>query len=537
MTVRLVIAVVLTLLLAFLTVQVGSFLHETDDSKIALIAETESYAARSRLVRQIDALLAGLREVHDYWEAHAALPLEEWPDYRGTVLDQLSGLELLLWIDGENGRQFLHTAERPVLNAAPDQSQAASIAALLRDATGVRGEAMLGPFAGEGGQRIRVVINRTQGVGMLIAELHAPSLFGALLRDQSPDYALKVRWRGETLFQRGIAAVDVPEDWRREGMISTSLGSVLEVVHSPTADLTESLSTPALAAVLPLGFVISALVGLLVYENGRVNVRADAARQARQQIAELNKGLEGQVAERTEELAGRNADLITISESVTHDLRSPLNAISVNVALIEQRLGQQFEKEDGEAFERITSGVRRMAEILERVVGLSLAAHSTFEPEPLSMRALITEVFEQLSSFDPPPPAVLELDEFPDIEADDTLVRILVLNLLSNALRHTRGKEPRRVSVSGTQGANAEVIFCFRDNGSGLDADEAAHLFTSSERSAGNRRTGGTGLGLVIAERIVRRHGGRIWATGIKGEEAAIHFTLEPASDEAARVV
>ncbi len=528
MTGRLVIAFVLTLLLAFLTVQAWGFLRDTENSKIALIAEAESYTTRSRLIRQIDAMLEELRDVHDYWAAHATEPPDQWPAYQGAGLEQFGGLERVAWIDEASGRQFLRTAGQPALDVEPGQDQRQIIERLRGEATGVVGEAMLGPDASDDGNLIRVVINRAQVSGLMVAELHAPAMLGAMLRDESPGYAIAVRWRDQTIYSRDTAAVDIPGDWTRAGRIRTSMGALLEVVHTPTAELAASMVTPTLAAVLPLGLAVSILVGLLICENGRVNVRATAARQAELKLGELNKGLEAQVAERTEELTKLNADLVTITESVTHDLRTPLNSISFNHALVEHHVGADIKGDARVAFGRIATGVRHMAEILERVVGLSLATHSTFERQTLSMKTLVAEAFEKLRSVQPGPPVFLELGEMPRVEADDKLVRILVLNLLDNALRHTRDKDPRRISVSGDARSGTNVIYCVRDNGCGLDAEDAKRIFAPFEKSAKGGKSGGTGLGLAIAERIVKRHGGRIWAEGIMGEGAAIYFTLGP---------
>ncbi len=96
MTVRIVIAAALTLLLGIVTVQLSSFMRETDNSRIALIAETESYATRSNLVRDVNAMLDALRDTHDYWAANAALPPELWPIYQGADLDGFAGLTRIL---------------------------------------------------------------------------------------------------------------------------------------------------------------------------------------------------------------------------------------------------------------------------------------------------------------------------------------------------------------------------------------------------------------------------------------------------------
>lgn len=529
LTGRVIFAVVLTLLLGYLTVQASGFLRGMESSRIALTVEAESYAARARLIRKIDAMLQTLRGVHDYWTTHASQPVDAWPPYQDADLDQLPGLETLLWVDESSGKTFLRTSRQSALDVPPDPEQELIIQTLRSEVQDVPGEAMLGPYAASDGNRIRIVINRATGGGRLIAELHAPSMFRELLRDESPGYAIAVKWRDKALFERDEPALEIPGAWTREGMIRTSMGGLLQVIHTPTTELATSLVTPVLAIVLPLGFAITALMALLICENGRVNVRAQAARQAELQIAELNKGLEDQVAERTEELARRNSDLVTITESVTHDLRNPLNAISVNLALVEQRMEQVLDDETRNALQRSTSGVRSMAEILQRVVGLSLSAHSTFERETLPMTTLVAEVFAQLESLEPPPPATLELGDLPEVEADDTLVRILVLNLLSNALRHTRDKDPRRISVAVEQNPETGVTFCVRDNGCGLDAEDAKRIFAPFEKAGKSQRNGGMGLGLAIAERVVQRHGGKIWAEGAMGEGAAIYFTLAPA--------
>lgn len=306
------------------------------------------------------------------------------------------------------------------------------------------------------------------------------------------------------------------------------MDSLLRVVHTPTSELAATLPAPVLVAVIPLGFAVSGLLGLLVYENGRVNVRADAARQAETQIAELNRGLEQEVAARTRELASRNADLVTISESITHDLRSPLNALAMNLELIGQEASERLAGEEYEAFERSRSAVRQMAGIIERVVGLSMATHATFERERLAMSALVREVFEQLHAAEPPPPVKLELDELPDIDADDRLVRILVLNLLSNSLRHTREQSERVIRVSSYH-EGCESVFCFRDNGPGFDLDMAQRLFEPFTQGddVGEGSTDGVGLGLAIVARVVDRHGGRIWADS-RDATPAIHLTLAP---------
>ena len=534
MTTRLVVAVALTLLLGVLTVQLSNFMRDTDNARIALIAETESYATRSKLVRNVDAMLAALRDAHDYWAANATLPPDQWAIYQGADLERFAGLVRILWVDAGGQPRHLRTAGTPALNL-PLREEDAGAAEVMRAAgAGVDSEAMLATAADGGDHRVRVVINRGRTGGYLVADIDTRALFGAFLEDESPGYALAVEWRDQTLYERDTPASDIPADWQRDGLIQTSMQSLLRVVHTPTADLAEALITPALMAVIPLGFAVSGLLGLLVYENGRVNVKADAARKAEAEIAKLNRGLEGQVAARTRELADRNADLVTLTESVTHDLRNPLNSISVNLDLLAGRMDSRLDDETRDALGRLGSGVRQMSEIIERVVGLSTAAYATFERKPLAMEKLVEDIFERLHAAEPPPPVTLETGELPDAEADERLVGILVLNLLSNALRHTRGQDARHISVTGHRTESGVTAYCVRDNGRGIDPAQARRIFEPFEHlddEDDEPRSGGLGLGLTIAARAVKRHGGRIWAEGTRGSEAAIHFTLEPEDD------
>lgn len=519
-------AVALTVLCVFLSLQVSSMLRDAEQSKVALIAETESYTTRSKLVRSVNSMLESIRDLHAYWEEFGALPSEEWPQLRGLEWRVIPGISTILWFDEARDTRYLHTSQHAVLNYRPGDDEWRELEPLRRQAVSITDEAILGPFPSGDGHRFHVVVNAAPYGGTLVAVVDARAALQEFLRDESPGYAIDVTWEDAVIYRRGSRATGIPSEWVREGQIRNSMGVVWKVVHAPTAGLAGSLVTPALAAVLPMSLLVSALLGLLVVENGRVNVRAAAASRAERRVARLNRELEQQVAERTEELAKRTADLETITESVAHDLRNPLNAISVNVQVLEQQLGESLGQDGREALERTTSGVSRMAEILDRLVGLSVASRATFEPETLNMTELVAGEFERLQSVEPPPAVDFRLEPLPDVKGDSTLVQILVLNLLSNALQSTRVKSDRRISVScSTQGG--VQTFCIRDNGRGLDSEHAKRIFHPFEQLSAGATANGLGLGLTIASRVVKRHGGRIWAEGVAGKEAAIYFTLE----------
>jgi signal transduction histidine kinase len=125
----------------------------------------------------------------------------------------------------------------------------------------------------------------------------------------------------------------------------------------------------------------------------------------------------------------------------------------------------------------------------------------------------------------------LIVDDLPEVDADPVLVRTLIMNLLGNAIKYTREEHARRIEVRSDV-RDGVSCYCVRDNGIGFDPASAKRMFRAFERLDGSRETDGVGLGLDIAARVVKRHGGTIWAEGRLGEGAAIYFTLEPSRSD-----
>jgi signal transduction histidine kinase len=259
-------------------------------------------------------------------------------------------------------------------------------------------------------------------------------------------------------------------------------------------------------------------------------MRARAAEAAEQKLTDLNRDLEQQIAERLRELADRTADLETITDSVAHDLRNPLNSISVNTQLLQQQWYAELGVEGREALQRTTANVKRMTEILDRLLGLSVVSQSIFNPQQIDLRDIVLDVFRELSSTEQAPAVDLVVGDLPIAHADPTLVRTLIMNLLSNSIKYTREKPERRIDVDADV-RGGDVCYRVRDNGIGFDPESAERIFRAFERLDGNGEADGLGLGLDIAARVVKRHGGRIWAEGRRGEGAAVYFTLAPSAD------
>jgi signal transduction histidine kinase len=527
---RFLISLLLSGIAALITVLTWKVLIDHHHAQVARIAESESYAARSQLIRNVDTMFRALRDIRQYWMRYGHLPREQWASDAGIELAHFEGIRLILWNNPARGIRYARTREHPVLDYRPTNQEWETLAVLDGKARRVTRESILGPYVDDDGKVTYEIClplpDAGQGRAYLLAVIDSQESFERLLLDESPGYAISVFWDDVRLFHRGEAATGLPESWTREGIIRTSLGSLWRVVHRPTRELAESHETPALTAVLWSGLAIAVLVGLLLFENGRAESRATAAESAERKLADLNRDLEQQIAERVRELADRSADLETITDSVAHDLRNPLNSISVNTQLLQQQFQDELGQEGLEALQRTSSSVKRMTEILDRLLGLSIVSHSIFGREEIDVCDIVREVFKELSSTEQSPPVELVAEELPKASADPVLVRTLIMNLLSNAIKYTREKPYRRIEV-GSVTEDGVAVYCVRDNGIGFEPESAEKMFRAFERLDGNRETDGVGLGLDIAARVVRRHGGRIWAEGKRGEGAAIYFTLE----------
>lgn len=528
---RLITSLLLAGVVALVTVVTWKVLRDHHHAQVARIAESESYAARSQLIRNVDTMFRALRDVREYWLAYGHLPRNQWASDAGIELAHFEGLELLLWIDPSRGTRYVRNREHPVLDYRPTDTEWESLEALASKAQETMGESVQGPIVDDEGEvTYEIYMSGNQGGARLVAVVDSQKSFGRMLLDESPGYAISIFWDGIPMYRRGEAAPGLPRSWTRSGMIRTSLGTLWEVVHQPTVELAESHDTPALTAVLGSGLAIAVLVGLLMFENGRAQSRAMAAEAAEQKLADLNQDLERQIAERVRELADRSADLETITDSVAHDLRNPLNSISVNTQLLQQQFATALGDEGVAALQRTSASVKRMTEILDRLLGLSVVSHSIFNRQQMDLAEMIKDVFRELIATDQPPPVELVVDDLPPVDADPTLVRTLIMNLLGNAIKYTREKSSRRIDVSYDT-RDSVVCYCIRDNGIGFDPESAERMFRAFERLDGNRENDGVGLGLDIAARVVKRHGGQIWAEGKRGEGAAVYFTLQPSPD------
>lgn len=527
---RVAVPLAVSLVVGLGTIGLWQLLRENNEVQIARIAEAQSYATRSDLIRNIETLLSALRNARAYWAAYGHLPREQWAMDAAVELDHFEGLTMLLWDDPIRGTRYARTPDHGRFDHRPSDEEWQELESLISLARTMTESRLVGPEVNDDGSvtlTVFLVGSQATESGTLIAVIDAPAAIGSLLVDESPGYAINVYSNDLLVFARGEEDPGAPASWVREGLIKSTMGTVWRVVHRPTRQLSRSLESPSIDTVLLLGLIVAVLLGTLTFENSRARSRATAAEIAEKKLARLNRNLEQEVADRTCQLAERTADLETLADSVTHDLRNPLNIISVNVQLLQELYKDSLGKDGTEILRRLSSPVQRMVDILDRLLGLSAVSHSIFKRENIRMQKLAKGIASDLTVAESSPVAV-QINCIPDSLADKTLVNMIFVNLLGNAIKYTRQNEHRAIVIDHKL-TDGVVTYSVSDNGIGFNQEDAERLFIAFSRLDEASSIEGVGLGLTIVSRAVQRHGGKIWATGESGKGATFYFTLEDA--------
>ncbi len=250
----------------------------------------------------------------------------------------------------------------------------------------------------------------------------------------------------------------------------------------------------------------------------------NAETQHAAQLRELNQSLEQRVRERTLELQAANRELESFSYSVSHDLRAPLRAIAGFAALLRERHAAELPAEARRLLDRVESGAARMGMLINSLLELARAGQQPLRREPVDMAALAADVAREAIEHAGRPVALV-LAGAPEARADRDLIRQAWVNLIDNAIKYSRDVPAARVEIGGARSAG-HLEYYVRDNGAGFDPRHASRLFGVFQRLHAESEFEGTGVGLALVARIVRRHGGEVSAEGSPGAGATFRFTL-----------
>ena len=248
-------------------------------------------------------------------------------------------------------------------------------------------------------------------------------------------------------------------------------------------------------------------------------------KRAREEIESLNQELEQRVQRRTAELEASNKELEAFTYSVSHDLRAPLRAIHGFSRLLEEEHAPQLSLKARHYLEMVRRNALQMGNLIDSLLALSRFGHQPLRTQTVAPAALARQAWEELGTEREGRRVEFVAGELPSCTADPALLKQVFANLLGNALKYSRRRQTARIEIGCSTMANS-CVYWVRDNGAGFDMRYADKLFGVFQRLHSQAEYEGSGIGLAIAQRIVQRHGGRIWAEAKLDEGATFYFTI-----------
>jgi light-regulated signal transduction histidine kinase (bacteriophytochrome) len=354
---------------------------------------------------------------------------------------------------------------------------------------------------------------------------------------------------GRTIIESDLGILDLVSI-HHEALVKLLLAA-LESEIAPMAKLAEAFFAECLAPVemtlrgfrdanATLHFLNQTLQALNQELERRVAERTDALEQANatleaeiserkraeEAVRNLNAGLEVRIQERTAQLEAANKELEAFSYSVSHDLRAPLRAIDGFSRMLVRDYQSNLPEQAQLRLQTIRENAQQMGALIDDLLAFARLSHQGLNKQLVAPADLVRKILAGLAGEMENRHVAVEIADLPPCQADPALLQQVWVNLLTNALKYTRQRDMARIEV-GSLDLDGQQTFFIKDNGVGFDMRYYDKLFGIFQRLHRAEDFEGTGVGLATVQRIIRRHGGRVWAEAAVDQGATFYFTLE----------